>query len=110
NRAYGDSKLANLYFTYELARRYDGSLISVAAHPGATQTELARHTLAIRIFNVFAAQKLSVGTLPTLRAATDPEAESGDYYGPDGLLEVRGYPVKVESNALSHDATLWWRA
>ncbi|MCB9613824.1 MAG: hypothetical protein H6722_15380 [Sandaracinus sp.] len=48
--------------------------------------------------------------MPTLRAATDPEAESGDYYGPDGLLEVRGYPVKVESNALSHDATLWWRA
>lgn len=109
NRAYGDSKLANLYFTYELARRLNGGAdapMAVAAHPGATATELARHSRFFRIFNIFFAQKVERGTLPTLRAATDPEAKAGDYYGPDGFMETRGYPVKLDSNVLSKDPVI----
>ena len=47
-----------------------------------------------------------MGALPTLRAATDLKAASGEYYGPDGRREMKGYPVKVQSNALSHDENI----
>lgn len=109
NRAYGDSKLANLYFTYELVRKFDGDSngpIATAAHPGDTATELARHTPMIRFLNTFFAQNVEKGALPTLRAATDPEAKAGDYFGPDGFMEMRGYPVKVDSNDRSKDVNL----
>jgi len=109
NQAYGDSKLANLYFTYELARKFQGAPnapMATAAHPGATSTELARHSRLIQFFNIFFAQNVEIGTLPTLRAATDPEAKSGDYFGPNGFMEMRGYPVKVDSNELSKDADI----
>jgi len=49
---------------------------------------------------------VEIGTLPTLRAATDPEAKSGDYFGPNGFMEMRGYPVKVDSNERSKDADI----
>ncbi len=109
NRAYGDSKLANLYFAYELARKFDGNQnapMTTAAHPGITATELDRHTRFFRFLNIFFAQKVETGTLPTLRAATDPEANSGDYFGPGGFMETRGYPVKVDSNELSKDVNI----
>jgi NAD(P)-dependent dehydrogenase (short-subunit alcohol dehydrogenase family) len=96
--AYGQSKLANLLFTFELQRRLEakGSKVKVtAAHPGWTGTDLQRHSGLIRFFNVFFAQTPPMGALPTLRAATDPEANGGDYYGPKGFYEMRGYPVKV---------------
>ncbi len=112
-RAYGDSKIANLYFTYELARRSRGKGPMVtAAHPGWTATDLQRHikggSLANRVFG----QPIRMGALPTLRAATDPDALSGDFYGPDGFMEMKGYPVKVISNQLSQDterAQLLWQ-
>ena len=47
-----------------------------------------------------------MGTLPTLRAATDPDANPGDYFGPEGFMEMKGYPVKVESNKLSKDLNI----
>ena len=47
-------------------------------------------------------QSAAMGALPTLRAATDPAVTGGQYYGPDGLSQTRGYPVKVHSNAYSH--------
>lgn len=114
SRAYGDSKLANLLFTYELARRLardaDGPRVT-AAHPGWTATELQRHSGSARFLNRFFAQDSEMGTLPTLRAAFDQEARSGDYYGPSRFLEMNGYPVKVNSNARSRDqdaaAKLW---
>ena len=109
NRAYGDSKLAALYFTYEFARRFKDdpdAPIAVAAHPGATSTELARHSPGIRFFNRFIAQDVEIGTLPTLMAATAADVEAGDYFGPDGFMGIRGYPVKVDSNARSHDVAL----
>jgi NAD(P)-dependent dehydrogenase (short-subunit alcohol dehydrogenase family) len=103
--AYGQSKLANLLFTYELQRRLsDTDTIAIAAHPGGSSSELARHLpsavqLAFRPFE----QSAELGALPTLRAATDPNASGGDYYGPGGFAELRGYPEVVESNGRSHD-------
>jgi NAD(P)-dependent dehydrogenase (short-subunit alcohol dehydrogenase family) len=105
-RAYGDSKLANLYFTYELAERskQEADMPKVtASHPGWTRTELQRHSGAFKFLNNFFSQGPEMGTLSTLKAAIDPEAQSGDYYGPKGFMEMQGYPVKVKSNKRSHD-------
>lgn len=112
--AYGRSKLANLLFTFELARRLGtaGSpVIATAAHPGWTGTDLQRHSRFMSFFNRFFAQSPRMGALPTLRAATDPEAETGDYFGPRGFSELRGCPVKVGSSAAARsepDAGRLW--
>jgi hypothetical protein len=47
-----------------------------------------------------------MGALPTLRAAVDPDAEGGSYFGPGGMGGIRGYPVKVQSNELSRDESI----
>ena len=122
--AYGQAKLANLLFTYELQRKLDAkgaSLITVACHPGYAATNLQatgprmqgsklmeRMTqVANRLFS----QSAAMGALPTLYAATSPEVRGGDYIGPDGFMENRGHPKKVGSNARSRDqsaaARLW---
>ncbi|MGZ5378583.1 MAG: SDR family NAD(P)-dependent oxidoreductase [Mycobacterium sp.] len=107
-RAYGQSKLANLLFTYELQRRLQGTnTIAAAAHPGGSNTELMRNlpqpiqvlTPLIRPFF----QGADMGALPTLRAATDPNVVGGQYFGPDGFAEQRGYATLVSSNRASHD-------
>jgi len=108
-RAYGDSKISNLYFTYELQERLDNEKIKVivaASHPGWTATELQRHSGIFEFLNVFLAQKIEIGALPTLYAATAADVTGGDYFGPSGWQEWRGYPKKVESNALSHDKNI----
>ena len=112
--AYGQSKLANLMFTYELARRLKlkgAPTIATAAHPGAANTELLRNMPVgvkevSQFFWNFLSQGPDMGALPTLRAATDPGALSGEYYGPGGIGEQRGYPKRVESSAHSHDADI----
>ena len=105
--AYSQSKLANLLFTYELARRLAGAAttttIAVAAHPGGSNTELARHLpavfkTALAVVGPLFFQNAAMGALPTLRAATDPDVEGGQYYGPDGLGEQRGHPKLVSSS------------
>ena len=104
--AYGQSKLANLLFTYELQRRLVGThTIAVAAHPGSSSTELGRNvpTLVQFAFAPLTLQGADMGALPTLRAATDPGVLGGQYYGPGGILEMRGYPKVVASNDRSHD-------
>jgi NAD(P)-dependent dehydrogenase (short-subunit alcohol dehydrogenase family) len=113
-RSYGDSKLANLYFTYEFAKRLNangGGITVAAAHPGWTGTDLQRHAGGMRFLNLFFAQKPEMGALPQLYAAAGNDVHGGDYIGPDGMREFRGYPKKVESNGLSHDeakaARLW---
>ena len=103
-QAYADSKLANLYFTYELASRLEAAdylTLATAAHPGFTATNLQQHTV-YRYLNPIVGQKPERGALPTLRAAVDPEATYGDYYGPDGVLEMGGHPKKVASSRTSH--------
>ena len=108
--AYSQSKLANLMFTYELARRLAGAgtTIAVAAHPGLAATELTRHTPAIAAY--FYARVISQnparGALPTLRAATDPSVLGGQYYGPGRLLGTRGYPELARSSRQSRDTAI----
>ncbi len=103
--AYGQSKLANLLFTYQLQRRLAGRrTIAVAAHPGGSSSELSRHLPRV----VQAAfrpieQDTEMGALPTLRAATDPTVTAGQYLGPGGFAEMRGYPKVVQSSGRSHD-------
>ncbi|MBA0047907.1 SDR family NAD(P)-dependent oxidoreductase [Mycobacteroides sp. LB1] len=110
--AYGQSKLANLLFTYELQRRLVGTnTVALAAHPGGSNTELARNSpLWVRaIFGVVApllTQGADMGALPTLRAATDPAVLGGQYYGPDGFAEQRGNPKVVASSEQSYDLDL----
>jgi NAD(P)-dependent dehydrogenase (short-subunit alcohol dehydrogenase family) len=98
-RSYGDSKLANLYFTKELQKRLDSQstgVIVASAHPGGTATELARHSLFFRILSSFV-QNSKMGALPTLYAAVAPDVQGNDYIGPGGFQEIAGYPRKVES-------------
>ncbi|OBF63425.1 short-chain dehydrogenase [Mycobacterium sp. 852002-50816_SCH5313054-b] len=107
--AYGQSKLANLLFTYELQRRLapHGTTIAAAAHPGGSRTELTRNlpSLLTRVAPLIEPlfQGADMGALPTLRAATDPGVLGGQYYGPDGFGEQRGYPKIVGSSEKSHD-------
>jgi NAD(P)-dependent dehydrogenase (short-subunit alcohol dehydrogenase family) len=96
--AYGQSKLANQLFVRELQRRLraaGSSVLVTAAHPGWTATDLQRTSNLASFFNPFFAMKPPQGALPTLRAATDPNASGGDYFGPDGLSQMRGYPTRV---------------
>lgn len=105
-KSYADSKIANIYFTLELVRKIgsgDKSPMVTAAHPGWTATELQRHSGLFDKLNYFFAQDITMGALPTLMAAVDPDAKTGDYYGPKGFMEMRGYPKKVETNSLSQD-------
>src|SRR5207302_10851963 len=107
--AYGQSKLANLMFTYELQRRLSGAgtTIAVAAHPGLASTELARYTPAIAAF-LYArvSQKAAMGALPVLRAATDPGVLGGQYYGPRGFFGARGYPEPAHSSRPARDTAI----
>jgi NAD(P)-dependent dehydrogenase (short-subunit alcohol dehydrogenase family) len=115
-QAYFQSKLANLLFTRELDRRLRTAGVStkaVAAHPGGTRTNLG-HENPGGVFNTVAhhsrpviervfLQSAAMGALPTLRAATDPDAEGGDYFGPDGFMEQRGHPKRVGCSTRARD-------
>lgn len=112
-KAYGNSKLANLLFAYELQRRFathNIDAISVAAHPGVSSTGLGEHLIPDRlqpfvrpVFELVT-QPPDAGALPTLRAATDPNAWGGQFFGPSSLGESRGAPVVVASTDASYDA------
>jgi NAD(P)-dependent dehydrogenase (short-subunit alcohol dehydrogenase family) len=110
--AYGQSKLANLLFTYELQRRLAprGTTAALAAHPGGSRTELTRNVprlvAAVNAVLEPLYQGADRGALPTLRAATDPGVHGGQYYGPGGIGELRGYPKVVPSSDQSHDVQL----
>lgn len=107
--AYGDSKIANLYFTRELASRTEsrGEGVKItAAHPGWTATDLQRNSGIANFLNNFLAMSVDKGALPTLRAAVEESAENGAYYGPDGIREMWGYPVRVEPNDLAKEDTI----
>lgn len=107
--AYGDSKISNLYFTYELKSRLEQNHSNVkvtAAHPGWTATDLQRNSGLFEFLNRFFAMKPEKGALPTLRAAFDENAKSGDFFGPDGFMEMKGYPVKVDTNKLAKDTNI----
>ena len=110
--AYTRSKLANLAFAYELQRRLHAAgarTISVAAHPGGSNTELATHLPGMGFMRrrmSGLAQPAAMGALPTLRAATDPTITGGQYLGPARLFETRGHPIVVRSSSRSQDPAL----
>ena len=118
-RAYGQSKLANLMFCFELARRAaeaDTALVSVAAHPGYAATNLqfagpaGRLERAVMVVgNKVIAQSADMGALPALYAATVTDLPSGSFVGPDGLLGGRGHPHVVSAAAKAYDAEAWNR-
>lgn len=117
--AYGQSKLANLLFAYELDRRLRAAsrnVASIACHPGISATNLgyagprmlgsAFGETLVQLYSSIIAQSAAAGALPTLYAGFAPEAGSGDYIGPDGLGELRGAPRKVSSSLLSRSAAV----
>jgi NAD(P)-dependent dehydrogenase (short-subunit alcohol dehydrogenase family) len=113
--AYGQSKLANLLFTYELQRRFETAgvdTIAVAAHPGWTSTNLQAYSPFLHALNPLLGQSSEMGALPSLYAATAPGVNGGDFYGPDKMFGMRGYPRKIQSSKRSHDhevATRLWQ-
>ncbi len=99
-QAYFDSKLANLLFARGLQSRLDATGAAdpmvVMAHPGMTKSNLSQNSLFVRSLEfMFRAMRPDQGALPQVRAAVDPAAAELDYYGPDGMGELKGYPVKV---------------
>ena len=121
--AYGRSKLANLLFTLELQRRLEAdrsSALAAASHPGLAFTNLAEHLQDRWYFKAAApllkllGQNAHMGTLPSLRAASDPEIQGGEYFGPGGFVQLKGYPEPVAPAEAARDAeaakTLWSRS
>lgn len=123
-QAYGQSKLANLLFTFELDRRARAAgspLVAVAAHPGWSATHLQQAgpemegnklmASAARMGNSVLAQSDAMGALPQLHAATAPGVAGGEYFGPNGPFEWRGHPRRVQASAAARDrqaaARLW---
>lgn len=103
NREYAQSKLANLLFTNELQRRIEeagDNILSVASHPGVTQTDLARYITKEQFDNMIEiyGQLMPAwqGALPSLYAAVNPDVKSGDFIEPDSDGGLRGYPAKAE--------------
>jgi NAD(P)-dependent dehydrogenase (short-subunit alcohol dehydrogenase family) len=122
--AYAQSKLANLLFAFELARRAtlaDLDLVSVAAHPGYAATNLQSQgarmdgsrvkALVAELGNRLFAQSDAQGALPALYAATMPDVVGGEYFGPDGRSGMRGHPTRAQTAKSARDpelaARLW---
>jgi NAD(P)-dependent dehydrogenase (short-subunit alcohol dehydrogenase family) len=124
--AYGQSKLSNLLFGFELQRRalaVDAGIVSTVAHPGLSDTNLWKNTplAGNRLGEALGAvlgravgQPPAQGAWPLLRAATDPDVLGGEYFGPGGRNEWRGFPVLVAASAAAYDtadaAWLWARS
>lgn len=111
-KAYRRSKMSNLLFTYELQRKLASAqcdTIAIAAHPGVSMTNLANHlkgSLMYKVFELiggFISHDPAKGALPQIRASVDPNVKPAEYYGPDGMMQMKGNPVRVQSNKASHD-------
>ncbi len=119
-KAYGRSKLSNLLFTFELQRFFETNKIdcmALAAHPGVSDTNLFTYAAPKWVMNIFRPvmllfmQPSAMGVLPELRASVDSNAKGGEYYGPNGNRELKGYPIIVPSNKASlnkEDARKLW--
>lgn len=119
--AYGRSKLENLLFTFELQRYFESQKLdikAVVAHPGVSDTNLfsgiggkVLQAILKPLFNMFI-QPASMGALPELRASVDLAVKGGEFFGPEGFAEMKGYPVIVQPNKAaqnSDDARRLWR-
>jgi NAD(P)-dependent dehydrogenase (short-subunit alcohol dehydrogenase family) len=115
--AYGASKLANILFAKELDRRARAAhsrLLSLAVHPGVSTTsifangpgEMSLKAIAVKLLAPVMMQKDDAGALPTLYAATSPDAHGGEYIGPDGFQELKGSPVVVQPRPQALDVAV----
>ncbi len=118
--AYGASKLANILFAKELDRRARAEhsrLVSVAVHPGVSTTNIIENgpgsnglkAVVLKLVGPMIMQPDVAGALPTLYAATSPDAKGGEYIGPDGLMEMKGSPVVVQPRANGLDTAVGTR-
>ncbi|MBX2896107.1 MAG: SDR family oxidoreductase [Cyclobacteriaceae bacterium] len=115
-KAYSQAKLANLMFALELQRqseKHGWGVTSIAAHPGVSRTNLLITGAGrwsgpgiARTFLPFLFQPSAQGALPTLYAATSPEAKGGFYYGPNKLSETRGFPAIAKIPAQAEDRSV----
>lgn len=116
-QAYAQSKLANLLFVLELNRRVraaGSSIVVTGAHPGYAATALQARGPEARgarlerwvfaLSNALIAQPAAAGAWPILRAATDPDATGGEYYGPGRMRGMRGPAIEAEPSADARDA------
>ena len=115
---YARSKLANLLFSFGLTQRLEkanvapSKLLVCSAHPGYTSTALQSKGTTFEkglfvVANAVMAQAPKYGAMPTLRAATDPQAKPNGYFGPRGMGEMTGYPTdKAYRTALATDTEL----
>jgi len=125
--AYANSKLANILFTYELQRKLKENnlnVISVACHPGYASTNLQYRgpmeegskikLIGMKIANMLFAQSARKGALPMIYASVNEEVDGGEYIGPGGLANMRGYPEKQKSSDESYNEdvaeVLWTRS
>jgi NAD(P)-dependent dehydrogenase (short-subunit alcohol dehydrogenase family) len=115
--AYGESKLANILFAKELDRRARAAhskLISMAAHPGISTTSIFTNgpgdkdlkAVVVKLIGPIIKQPAAAGALPTLYAATSPDAHGGEYIGPDGFMELKGSPTVVQPRPNALDQTV----
>ncbi len=119
-KSYSRSKLANLLFTYELQRRFKTNninSIALAAHPGVANTNLGHyieHKFLYKIIRPVAdlvIQTPELGAFPQIRASADLNVKGGEFYGPERIFQMLGYPVLVKSSENSHnikDAEKLW--
>ena len=121
-KAYSQSKLAMLMFAFELQRRSDANgwgLMSNAAHPGYARTDLISNGPGTdrwlwqvnRLLRPLVSHSAAEGALPTLFAATSPDARPLGYYGPNWFYELKGPPVPAKVMPQAQDtavaARLW---
>ena len=123
-KAYEQSKLANLLFSYELSRRFTQAGVdveSIAAHPGFVKSNIMKSneytersfgfTMMFNVFDLLLAMTPSMGSLGIMRAATDKTLKNGDYVGPTKIRGFRGYPKLLTSSENSYNerdaAKLW---
>lgn len=118
--AYGESKLANILFANELNRRVvaaQSRLVSIPVHPGVSRTSIVDNgpgssglkAVVLKVLAPVIMQPDAAGALPTLYAATSPEARGGEYIGPDGLMEMKGSPVVVQPREHALDSAVGQR-
>jgi NAD(P)-dependent dehydrogenase (short-subunit alcohol dehydrogenase family) len=116
--AYGQAKLANLMFCFELQRRATeagAALKSMAAHPGYARTNLqfaappVYERVAMAVTNLLVAQSADQGALPSLYAATEEDLPGGSFIGPDGPMQGRGHPHVVTAAGKAYDEAAWLR-
>jgi NAD(P)-dependent dehydrogenase (short-subunit alcohol dehydrogenase family) len=110
--AYAQSKLANLMLAYEMQRRLEHShitMLSLAAHPGGTKSDLSRNNTLLKIITLFTSpfiQKTTEGAMPSMLATTEPELKGGEFFGPSGFMTIKGPAELQQSSKYSYDSVI----